>query len=41
MATDSMRGIYKPRKLFNLYVTNIYDPHISPLSKNPKLVSPI
>ncbi|XP_057444635.1 uncharacterized mitochondrial protein AtMg00810-like [Lotus japonicus] len=36
MATRSMRGIYKPRKLFNLSVT-IDDPTISPLPKNPKL----
>jgi len=35
MASRSIRGIYKPRKLFNLYVT-IDDPHISPLPKNPK-----
>jgi hypothetical protein len=31
-----MKGIYKPRKLFNLAVT-IDDPTISPLPKNPKL----
>ncbi|PNX91538.1 disease resistance protein rga3-like [Trifolium pratense] len=36
MATRSMQGIYKPRKLFNLSVT-IDDPTISPLPKNPKL----
>jgi hypothetical protein len=36
MATRSMRGIHKPRKLFNLSVT-IDDPTISPLPKNPKL----
>ncbi|MCH89367.1 hypothetical protein A2U01_0010262, partial [Trifolium medium] len=33
MATRSMQGIYKPRKLFNLSVT-IDDPTISPLPKN-------
>lgn len=36
MATRSMRGIVKPRKLFNLSVT-IDDPTISPLPRNPKL----
>ncbi|MCI05064.1 hypothetical protein A2U01_0026113 [Trifolium medium] len=34
MATCSMRGLYKPKKLFNLSVT-IDDPTISPLPKNP------
>ncbi|MCI03707.1 copia protein, partial [Trifolium medium] len=36
MATRSMQGIYKPKKLFNLSVT-INDPIISPLPRNPKL----
>lgn len=36
MATRSMHGIYKPKKLFNLSVT-IDDPIISPLPKTPKV----
>jgi hypothetical protein len=36
MATRSMQGIFKPKKIFNLSVT-IDDTTISPLPKNPKL----